>query len=581
MSEVVSINQKDSSLEGPKAPTDPVKKRSCLYIMMDTTIEATARDEGKPSQEIYLDNERIVSKAKLESGLSDDNIVGLLKDCAGFHELVHSVGVSVKIDDANDTPVNFVLNNWGKEDIYNTGTKLTIPCPRDGAEVIFKIEDYEWSEQDTVIGKFSFEFDNPGQMAVATVKFYLNDDYEVPEITKEPSVEFTSDEYKKMISKSLLSMGNNLRLKTAIEKAKRGEDITIAYIGGSITQGAGAKPIHTGCYAYKSFLKFVELFGKDGGENIHFVKAGVGGTPSELGVIRYDRDILKDGAVEPDIVIVEFAVNDDGDETKGVCFESLCKKILSAANNPAVIILFSVFLDDYNLQDRLAPIGYHYDLPMVSVKDAVVEQFKLTKKKGNIISKKQYFYDVYHPTNDGHTIMSDSLGHLLSETDKATMEQKDINLYKEPLLGDSFSEIHLLDRKDGYAEAVINEGGFTGKDTDLQAVEMNVNPLGTPQFPYNWMRTTSSGKESFRMRVKSKNLIMVFKDSGDPDFGTSDVYVDGKYFKTLNPHHNNWVHCNPVILYQHDICEEHEIEVRMSPDNEDKCFTILGFGYSK
>ena len=51
-------------------------------------------------------------------------------------------------------------------------------------------------------------------------------------------VDFASEEYQAMIAKSLLSTGNNQRLKNAIEKAKRGEEITIAYIGGSITQGA-------------------------------------------------------------------------------------------------------------------------------------------------------------------------------------------------------------------------------------------------------------------------------------------------------------------------------------------------------
>ena len=95
------------------------------------------------------------------------------------------------------------------------------------------------------------------------------------------------------------------------------------------------------------------MFGKDGGKNIHFVKAGVGGTPSELGIIRYERDILKFGEVKPDIVIVEFAVNDEGDETKGICYESLCLKILSGDNMPAVVLLFSVFVNDWNLQDRL------------------------------------------------------------------------------------------------------------------------------------------------------------------------------------------------------------------------------------
>ena len=29
------------------------------------------------------------------------------------------------------------------------------------------------------------------------------------------------------------------------------------------------------------------------GDNIHYIKAGVGGTPSELGMIRYERDVLR------------------------------------------------------------------------------------------------------------------------------------------------------------------------------------------------------------------------------------------------------------------------------------------------
>lgn len=54
------------------------------------------------------------------------------------------------------------------------------------------------------------------------------------------------------------------------------------------------------------------MFASGQKDNIHFIKAGVGGTPSQLGMIRYERDILRDGRVEPDIVIVEFAVNDEG-----------------------------------------------------------------------------------------------------------------------------------------------------------------------------------------------------------------------------------------------------------------------------
>jgi hypothetical protein len=443
-----------------------------------------------------------------------------------------------------------------------------------------ELGDFQWSQDDDVPGKFAFEFDHPGELATASVKFYLNDAYKVPEISPEPPVAFSSEDYQAMIRKSLLSKGNNQRLKAAIEKAERGEDITIAYIGGSITQGAGAKPIHTHSYACQSYLKFREMFGKDDGKNVHFVKAGVGGTPSELGMIRYERDILRDGKVEPDVVIVEFAVNDAGDETKGICYESLCLKILSSENKPAVILLFSVFENDWNLQDRLSPVGRHYNLPMVSVKDAVVEQFRLTKEEGNIITKRQFFYDIFHPTNAGHTVMADCLSYLFSETKKSIRDQDDIQIDKPPVIGNYFKDVQLLDRKDNRINAKIKMGGFWESDNELQMVEMDDNPFGTPQFPNNWMHTALSGNESFKMTINSRSLILVFKDSGNSEFGKADIFVDGQQIKTADPHEVNWTHCNAVILYQEDVCREHQVEIKMASNQEDKCFTILGFGYS-
>ncbi|HWT27397.1 MAG TPA: SGNH/GDSL hydrolase family protein, partial [Mobilitalea sp.] len=542
--------------------------------------EATPRNDGKPSQEFYLDSGRLKNKVQLASGFNDEEILKLLTDCSGFRKLVHSIGVSVKSESDSTGTVGFILQNWGKTNIYETGTRVSATCPKDGTEIIIDLENYPWSPEDDVPGKIGFEFDKPGDMAVATVRLYLNDGYEVPEITTEPPVDFDTEEYKQMISKSLLNIGNNKRLKAAIEKAKRGEDVTVAYIGGSITQGAGAKPINMNCYPYLSYLQFKEKFGKNGGENVHFVKAGVGGTPSELGMIRYDRDILRDGTVEPDIVIVEFAVNDAGDETQGDCFESLCLKILSAPNKPAVIILFSVFLNDWNLQDRLAPVGYHYDLPMVSVKDAVVDQFKLAKEQGNIISKRQYFFDVYHPTNDGHKVMADCISILFSEVDKSLIDKEDISTDKKPAIGNSFINVHLIDRKDNTKLAKISEGGFTEVDKELQMVEIDANLLPSPEFPHSWMRTASSGADSFKMTITSKSLLIVSKDSGSTEIGKADVYVDGTYFKTLDPHENNWTHCNPVILYNEDTSREHNIEVKMAEGSEDKGFTILGFGYT-
>ncbi|WP_435170183.1 SGNH/GDSL hydrolase family protein [Paenibacillus glycanilyticus] len=574
---------RNSSFTGPAAPKDPNEKRSGFFILYDTIIEASSRQDGKFTEEIYLEG-RLSEKAKFSGGVEDEDILALLSSCNGFRQLVHSMGITVNLhDDSNRSDVFFSLENWGKTSKYESGTRIRIPCETDGSENVVVLADIEWSADDDVPGKFAFEFDQAGALATVSIRLYLNDGYEVPEKEVEPPVEFGTDAYRGMIAKSLLNRGNTKRLKAAMGKARRGEDVTIAYIGGSITQGAGAKPIHTECYSFKAYERFKRMYGEAGadGNHIHLIKAGVGGTPSELGMIRYDRDILRDGASEPDIVIVEFAVNDAGDETKGNCYESLVLKALNAANAPAVILLFSVFVNDWNLQDRLSPVGWHYDLPMVSVKDAVVDQFKLTKQEGNVVSKRQFFYDIYHPTNVGHTVMADCLSYLFEETDRSVEDAEDIVTDKLPVIGNDFVDVRLLDRSSYEGVASVEAGGFDQSDIDLHFVEMDSNPFGTPQFPHNWMHSAESGESSFRMTINSKRLLLVFKDSGSPDFGSAEVLVDGQLVVTADPHEINWTHCNAVILYNEQETREHIVEIRMASGQEDKRFTILGFGYVK
>lgn len=581
MSEHNIDNREANVGAGPTTPKDPIERRSAFYVMYETVVEATDRGNGIHSQEVYLDNGRLASLAQFNGGIEDEEILEMLKSCGGFRRLVHSIGVTVKVQREEDTPVYFVLEHWGKTSRYETGTTLRVPCRTDGTEQVIELSQADWSEDDDVPGKYAFEFAHAGALATVSLIFYLNDGYRVPEIEIEPPVDLDSPAYRQMIAKSLLSQGNNKRLKAAIEKAKRGEEVTIAYIGGSITQGAGAKPIHANSYAYQSYERFKRLFEPAGRDNVRFVKAGVGGTPSELGIVRYDRDMTRDGTVQPDIVVVEFAVNDAGDETEGNCFESLVLNVLSSSNRPAVIILFSVFINDWNLQDRLAPVGWHYGLPMVSVKDAVVEQFRLAKAEGNVISKRQFFYDIYHPTNAGHTVMADCLGYLFAETDRAEADAEDIAIDKAPVIGNDFVGMRLLDRSHNEGIAKIAVGGFTETDKELQMVEMDDHPHGTPQFPFNWMRAATSGSDGFRMTIECKSLILVFKDSGSAEFGKADILVDGKQTLVADPHVNNWTHCNAVLLVHEKVAGMHQVEIRMAPGDEDKNFTILGFGYVK
>lgn len=563
---------------GPKAPKDAEKQRSWFYIMQGKQVFGQEIGGGF-IHPIYEDNGRLISSAQISGNIKDEEMLNLLKTSEGFRKLVHSIGVSAECDEQGEK-IGFAFQMYGKNDVYGGGATFTGEVECNAAEKRIYLDDFPAKDDEFQPGQIRFIFSKKGQLARVSVRLYLNDGFTAPEPVEDYPVDTASDGYKEMISRSLMHKGNLARLQKAMNKAKRGEDVTVAYIGGSITQGAGATPLNKECYAFKSYKGFIDVTGA--GENVHFVKAGVGGTPSQLGVIRFERDIVRN--TNPDVVVIEFAVNDEGDETKGTCFESLVRKALMLPNNPAVIILFAVFANDWNLQERLSPIGYLYDVPMVSVLDAVSPQFMLHPDKGRVVSKNSFFYDCFHPTNIGHTIMADCITNLLNQVDLDAeyIDNTDELLLKTPVKGKSFENCFLVDRKDNLEYVSVSEGDFTATDCQLQNVEIDLDSKGSPQFPNNWMYEGKNGEVApFKMSLECKSLMVVFKDSGELNVGKAKATVDNEREFILDPHINGWVHCNPLILVESDELKKHEIVIEPLQGEENKNFTILGFAVTK
>jgi len=564
---------------GPAAPKDPEKMREFFYIIRNKEIYGTKTEGGGGIQFLYQDSERLVNSARITGGIIDEEELELLRSVEGFKKLVHSIGVSLETSDPGETG-EFIFQMYGKKDMYGGGTNLRADVKGDGREERIYLKDAKWREDDGIPGQIKVMLEKAGEKAELSVRLYLNEGFHAPQAKEEEEVDFTSPQYRQMIENSLISMGDPARLQAAIQKAKEGQDVTLAYIGGSITQGAGAVPIHTECYAYQSYLRFCRLFGK--GDNVHFIKAGVGGTPSELGIIRFDRDVLRDGSVSPDILVIEFAVNDEGDETKGDCYESLVRKALGLPGKPAVLLLFSVFANDENLQERMIPIGRHYNLPMVSIKNGVTPQFYDKEKK--VLSKNQFFYDMFHPSNIGHRIMADCVEYAFSMANRAgrkeTGESKKDLLENPPLIGNTFEHVKLMDKKNPCPGAVVMPGGFTYTDKVLQSVEMDGELEQIPQFPYNWQyRGNLGGEPDFCMDISCRALLLVFKDSGETDVAKAHIYVDGKFVRTADPYVNGWLHCNAMIILKEDVSRMHHVEISVEEEDRKKQCTILGFGY--
>ena len=105
---------------------------------------------------------------------------------------------------------------------------------------------------------------------------------------------FEKEWYLQALKDSVMSTGNNARLKKVIDRARNGEQITLATIGGSITEGAGASTYQE-CWASRLSVRFGTDFGAGSGANVRLVNAGVGGTPSPFGYMRYQREIVGRG----------------------------------------------------------------------------------------------------------------------------------------------------------------------------------------------------------------------------------------------------------------------------------------------
>ena len=114
---------------------------------------------------------------------------------------------------------------------------------------------------------------------------------------------------------------------STVAKLEAGKDVTVAYFGGSITAANGWRPKTT------AWLQAQYPSAK-----IHEVHAAIGGTGSDLGVYRCYHDVI---AHHPDLVFVEFSVNDGGAAPEKIWMqmEGIVRQIWKA--NPETDIVFT------------------------------------------------------------------------------------------------------------------------------------------------------------------------------------------------------------------------------------------------
>ncbi len=308
-----------------------------------------------------------------------------------------------------------------------------------------------------------------------------------------------------MIRRAVVNPGNTARLADAMKRAQAGEKITIGTIGGSITQGTAASTTDER-YANRALQWWAKAFPK---AQLDFVNAGIGATDSYIGVHRVDADLL---SKKPDVVIVEFSVNDTDAALNLQTYDSLVRKILQAENHPAVILLFTTQEDGTSLQDTHMQIGSAYNLPMISYKNAVLPEIEAGKFTWKDISP-----DNIHPNSVGHGIIGELLWSYFNSV-YAKLDQidtSDLTFTATPVTKDLYAKGQLLDSK------TLTPKTMQGFE---QAEVSN-------QFPNDW--TTKEGGE-LTFEVTGSNIGVLYYKTVDGKSGQYCVYVDDRLIQVLD-----------------------------------------------
>ena len=394
-----------------------------------------------------------------------------------------------------------------------------------------------------------------------------NKEQEEAAASKEPStngLRIPDSKYEEIIKKSLVTKGNNYLVKQVLAKMRAGEEVIVSAIGGSVTEGAGPSSYTQG-YAYQFKDLFIEKYAVDK-DKVKFVPAGIGGTPSAMGVVRYQKDVVNAGGRDPDLLIIEFAVNDWLECTNTRGMEYIVRNALE--HNTAVIMLYAAATYT-NQQGQIKPVADFYKLPQVSISDGLLNSGVNQEKDSKI-----YYSDYVHPTRYGHAYMAKCLMNLIDEIDKSEADEKPElpAAYKNENAFKNFAAIY-ADTND--KNVTIKAGAFSNKDDAIQGYMH-----GGKCFPENWSKT-SDDKTPFTMTLECKSLIMIYKNANNDSFGKAEVYVDGKLQNTYAGHEDGgWNNCMIVMIIDEKTVSKHTVEIKMATGDEDKAFTILAFGYA-
>lgn len=227
------------------------------------------------------------------------------------------------------------------------------------------------------------------------------------------------------------------------DKLRAGGPVTIAYLGGSITAGAGASATEKTSFRALVTDWLRKHYPKSEITELNAAINNTGASGGSLyGALRARRDVI---AYKPDLVFVEFAVNDTNENeiTAKKAVEGLLRQLLIVAQPPEVVMLYATSAKRGVHAEWHDAIAAHYQVSSINLQDQVWATID-----GGRMKQAEFWpaatrtaaslKDSVTPSDAGHKLYADLITSFLAEQEKLKAAPIPRNL-PPPLVSDEMN----------------------------------------------------------------------------------------------------------------------------------------------
>jgi lysophospholipase L1-like esterase len=365
-----------------------------------------------------------------------------------------------------------------------------------------------------------------------------------------------------------------------MDKIKAGQEVTVAYLGGSITAMNGWRNKTTdwlrASYPNATFKE---------------VHAAIGGTGSDLGVFRLGRDVL---VHKPDLLFVEFATNDGGQPPEQIwrSMEGIVRQTWRQDPRTDIVFTYTIttaFTNDYckGLCNRSASamelLADHYAIPSINfgsrvaalinegklIMDAKVIETAVPKEspdrdkaiRERIAADTRLLFanDGVHPRDEGHELYKASIIEGLTQMKALPAADHQAKL-AVPFVADNWESAKMVP---------LTQAMLTGdwrmlpeNDGKQKAFGNRMGQIWTAEKPGSALR--------FRFRGKVAKIY----DLLGPDGGQVTVTADGKEGANPVPRFDSYCTYHRIatlgLVADGDAEKVHEVAVEIHPAQPDR-----------